>query len=76
MYLVYLHYYDIHFRQSTSLDKSIERAKPDDIHGIRIFGDCDVFMREVMKQIMSSEALKKWHHHVATRTDEYDAQRK
>lgn len=48
-------------RQETPLDGQFSRKDPsNEPYGARIFGDCDAFMKEVMKQIFSAEDLETW----------------
>ncbi|KAJ8307673.1 hypothetical protein KUTeg_014777 [Tegillarca granosa] len=63
-------------RQKTEKDNvCLEKDKKGITLGSRIFGDCDTFMREIMKNIMPSKDLEKWE---ASRNDKmkiYDTKR-
>lgn len=40
--------------------------------GCRVFGDCDFFMKEIMRHIYSAEDLKAWEAARPDRMKEYD----
>jgi len=44
-------------RQATPLDKQFSGRKP---RGSRVFGDCDVFMREVMHSLYPVAEIRAW----------------
>ena len=66
------------FRQKTALDDVCLEKDPEtnEPYGSRVFGDCDLLMREVMKCIMPADELMKWESDRASRMKKYDKQRK
>ena len=64
-------------RQKTHLDKEctrIDKRTKEQI-GSRVFGDCDLMMREVMKHILSERDLKGWENGRTDRMKVYDRKR-
>ena len=57
---------DIQFEKKTS------SGEP---NGSRIFGDCDVFMRELMKNVFTVEELNVWEKDRDERMKKYNKQR-
>ncbi|XP_046544663.1 NAD-dependent protein deacetylase Sirt6-like [Haliotis rubra] len=55
-------------RQKTHMDKKLG-------HGVRVFGDCDVFMKEVMTGVLDDEELTTWEEGRQQRMKHYDSQR-
>ena len=55
----YIHFFS---RQITDLDAvCLKHCGPkDEMTGSRVFGDCDVFMKEIMKNILDPKDLKSW----------------
>ena len=63
----------MYFRQETPLDGQFSRKGPSgEPYGARIFGDCDAYMKEVMKQIFSAEDLETWEKGRKERMKGYD----
>ena len=47
----------------------------EDSLGVRVFGNCDVFMREVLKQLLPPVELEEWEQKRTTRLLSYDSKR-
>ncbi|XP_060065330.1 NAD-dependent protein deacetylase Sirt6-like [Ylistrum balloti] len=63
-------------RQETYMDSvCAEKTKDGQQLGSRVFGDCDVFFREVMKHILDPESLKRWEDDRGKRMKKYDKHR-
>ncbi|OWF48853.1 NAD-dependent protein deacetylase SRT1 [Mizuhopecten yessoensis] len=63
-------------RQETYMDSTCtKKAKDGQQLGSRVFGDCDVFFREIMKHILDPEELKEWEDGRANRMKNYDKHR-
>ncbi len=64
-------------RQKTHLDTECLRKDraTNEPTGSRVFGDCDNLMREVMKCILSQDALQEWEAGREERMKSYDSQR-
>ena len=58
---------------SLCLQKDPDSKQP---RGARVFGDCDVLMREVMKSLLSQKALLQWEGERNARMKDYDKLRK
>ena len=66
------------YRQKTALDDiclemDSEMKQP---RGSRVFGDCDLLMREVMRYLLSADELTTWDNEKMKRMAQYDKQRK
>ncbi|XP_046327933.2 NAD-dependent protein deacetylase Sirt6-like [Haliotis rufescens] len=55
-------------RQKTHMDRKLGG-------GVRVFGDCDVFMKEVMRGVLEVEELTTWEEARQKRMKHYDSQR-
>ncbi|XP_071139574.1 NAD-dependent protein deacetylase Sirt6-like [Mytilus edulis] len=63
-------------RQLTDKDSACSSTDKDgNIQGSRIYGDCDTFFKELMKNILDAEELKKWESERSDRMKVYDSQR-
>lgn len=63
-------------RQETPVDHEMQKKGPDGAPaGCRVFGDCDKFMKEVMKHIFPSGDMHTWEAKRPERMKEYDQQR-
>lgn len=64
-------------RQKTQKDKEcLDKDKNGNTLGSRVFGDCDTFMREIMKNIVSAKDLEEWEAGRGDRMKMYDTKRK
>ena len=62
-------------RQETQFDSVCYQREGGERVGVRVFGDCDVFMREVMKQLIPSE-LEAWEQKRSERVLFYSSKRR
>lgn len=63
-------------RQETALDGILlSKGHNDETKGCRVFGDCDIFMKELMKCIYPSDELETWESQRAERMKVYDSKR-
>ena len=62
-------------RQETQFDCVCYQREGDERLGVRVFGDCDVFMREVMKELIPSE-LESWEEKRSERILFYSSKRR
>ncbi|KAI6650617.1 hypothetical protein LOD99_7667 [Oopsacas minuta] len=62
-------------RQETEFDDLCYKKSGTDILGVRVFGDCDVFMKEIMKQLIPPDELKEWEDKRNERIISYTAKR-
>ena len=62
------------YRQETPLDNYFKKKGPDGhpVAGCRVFGDCDVFMEELMRNILTDTDMKHWKDGRAERMKAYD----
>jgi len=44
--------------------------------GSRVFGDCDVLMREILSLLLTTDELREWHNGAEARSLDYSRQRK
>ena len=49
--------------------------KPSETLGARVYGNCDQFMKELMKHLLGKEELEEWESEQGQRMTEYDGQR-
>ena len=66
------------FSQKTAFDDVCLEQDPQtkEPHGSRVFGDCDLLMRQVMRCLMPADELTKWETDRMKRMKIYDKQRK
>lgn len=63
-------------RQETPLDCDMQKKGPDGLPvGCRVYGDCDIFMKEMMRHIFPSENLDVWEKGRSDRMKTYDSER-
>ncbi|XP_041359037.1 NAD-dependent protein deacetylase Sirt6-like [Gigantopelta aegis] len=62
-------------RQTTDIDDLCMRAcgPHGEVVGSRVFGDCDIFMQEIMKHILVPEDLKSWEDGREKRMENYNS---
>ena len=58
-------------RQQTGFDAMCFKTEHQQQLGVRVFGDCDSLMREVMQHVMEKKELKKWEVEREKRLKEY-----
>ena len=70
-------YYFTYFRQPTPFDKlCYQSIDPDQGPlGSRVFGNCDVYIREIMANLLDEEDLKEWETQAEDRMEQYSTQR-
>lgn len=61
----FLYFFSI-YRQKTEKEKLAQ---------VRVFGDCDVFMREVLAQVIDGESKSQWEKRRGERMREYNIKR-
>jgi hypothetical protein len=67
------------FRQETDMDRiCLKKSSREDETplGSRVFGDCDLLMRKIMKNLLSATELKEWEEGHENRLQDYDRKRK
>ena len=62
-------------RQKTAFDDLCCREEDGKALGVRIFGDCDQVMQQIMEQILTTDEKTKWEGERETRTNRYDTLR-
>ena len=63
---MFLFYFLSIYRQKTEKEKLAQ---------VRVFGDCDVFMREVLAQVINGESKSRWEKKRGERMREYNIKR-
>ena len=68
------------YRQKTDYDDDCcgqrQRNTAKEASGSRVYGDCDIFVRELLKNIIGQEELKSWEADRQTRLVNYDKRRR